>query len=133
MSRKRTIYLVFIIIVMILGIASRKYGIYLPKIISEYSGDILWALMVYLGFGFIFNRNSIRNVFIISIVFSYGIEISQLYQAPWINIIRDTTLGSLILGHGFLYSDLICYTIGILIGVLFEFIYYSSVLKKLKS
>ncbi|MGL5354414.1 MAG: DUF2809 domain-containing protein [Clostridium sp.] len=132
MRRKRIVYLVFVIIVMILGIASRKYGTYLPKIISEYSGDILWALMIYLGFGFLFNRNSIKNVALVALVFSYGIEISQLYQEQWINTIRDTTFGSLILGHGFLYSDLICYTIAILIGVLVENIYYKSYLNSVK-
>lgn len=131
MRRKRTVYLVFIILVMILGIASRKYGEYLPKFISEYSGDILWALMVYLGLGFLFNRNSIRNVALSALIFSYGIEISQLYQAYWINSIRDTTIGSLILGHGFLYSDLLCYTIGIIIGLVFEYVYYSSCSKKI--
>ncbi|WP_347030238.1 DUF2809 domain-containing protein, partial [Bacteroides intestinalis] len=45
-------------------------------------------------------------------LFSYCIEISQLYQADWANIVRSTTLGALIFGHGFLWSDMICYTVG---------------------
>ena len=61
---------------------------------------------------------------VFGIWFSYLIEISQLYQGEWINSIRDTTLGALILGHGFLFSDLICYTIGILIGVVIEYLYF---------
>ena len=124
MKRKRIIYMGLVIIVMILGIASRRYGSYLPNIISKYSGDTLWALMVYLGFGFLFNKAKIRNVALASMTFSYLIEISQLYQGEWINSIRDTTLGALILGHGFLFSDLICYTIGILIGVVIEYLYF---------
>ena len=60
MRRNRILYLVFIIIVMILGVASRKYGQYLPGIISKYSGDILWALMVYLGFGFLVSKVQIK-------------------------------------------------------------------------
>lgn len=124
MKRKRIIYIWLAIIVMILGIASRRYGIYLPNIISKYAGDTLWALMVYLGFGFLFNKSKIRNVALASMTVSYLIEISQLCQGEWINSIRDTTIGALILGHGFLISDLVCYTIGILIGVVFEYLYF---------
>ena len=124
MKRKRIIYMGLVIIVMILGIASRRYGSYLPNIISKYAGDTLWALMVYLGFGFLFNKSKIRNVALASMTVSYLIEISQLYQGEWINSIRDTTIGALILGHGFLISDLVCYTIGILIGVVFEYLYF---------
>lgn len=124
MKRKRIIYIGLMIIVMILGIASRSYGSYLHSLISKYAGDTLWALMVYLGFGFLFNKAKIRNLALASMTFSYLIEISQLYQGEWINSIRNTTLGALILGHGFLFSDLICYTIGILIGVVFEYLYF---------
>lgn len=124
MKRRRILYTVLIIMVMILGITSRRYGEYLPTLISKYAGDTLWALMVYLGFGFLFNKAKIKNVALASLTFSYLIEISQLYQGEWINSIRNTTLGALILGHGFLLSDLICYTIGILIGVVFEYLYF---------
>ena len=119
MRRNRVVYLILIIIVMILGLLSRKLD-NLPVIVSLYAGDILWALMVFLIIAFIFNKKS--TIFIISwaIIFSYSIEISQLYHAPWIDAIRNTTLGGLILGFGFLWSDLICYTIGIIIGIIIE-------------
>ena len=41
-----------------------------------------------------------------------------LYHAPWIDNLRQTTLGGLVLGFGFLWSDIFCYTIGIIIGVI---------------
>jgi Protein of unknown function (DUF2809) len=53
-------------------------------------------------------------------LFSVVIEISQLYHAPWIDSIRQTTLGGLILGYDFVASDLTCYALGIGLGVLFE-------------
>ena len=119
MKRNRLLYLILTIIVMVLGLLSRKIS-GLPKIIELYSGDILWALMVFLLFAFLFNKKS--TIFIISwaIIFSYSIEISQLYHAPWIDSIRNTTLGGLILGFGFLWSDLVCYTIGIIIGIIID-------------
>lgn len=51
--------------------------------------------------------------FMWSLMFSFGIEFSQLYQAEWINSIRATILGGLILGKGFLWIDLVRYTVGI--------------------
>ena len=104
---------------MILGLLSRKIS-GLPKIIELYSGDILWALMVFLIIAFIFNKKLTTFIISWAIIFSYSIEISQLYHAPWIDAIRNTALGGLILGFGFLWSDLICYTIGIIIGIIIE-------------
>ena len=123
MKRNRFIYFILMILTVALGLASRKYGAYLPEFVSKYVGDALWALMVYFGFGFLLNEKPIKIVFIAAIVFSFGIEISQLYQADWINEVRSTTIGALILGRGFLYSDLICYTFGALFGALLEYIY----------
>ena len=119
MRRNRLLYLILSIITIILGLLSRKVQ-GLPQIISSYSGDALWALMVFFLFSFLFNKKSTIFILVISIIFSYGIEISQLYHAPWIDSIRATTLGGLILGFGFLWSDLICYTVGIVIGAIID-------------
>jgi hypothetical protein len=43
-----------------------------------------------------------------------------LYHAPWIDSIRGTTLGGLILGYGYLWSDLACYAVGVGLGALME-------------
>lgn len=119
MRRNRILYLILTIITIILGLLSRKVQ-GLPQIISSYSGDALWALMVFFLFSFLFNKKSTIFILVISIIFSYGIEISQLYHAPWIDSIRATILGGLILGFGFLWSDLICYTVGIVIGAIID-------------
>ncbi|WP_291707246.1 DUF2809 domain-containing protein [Clostridium sp.] len=105
---------------MLLGLSSRKFISYLPSFLGKYAGDTLWATMVYFGFAFLFNKLTIKKVAIISLIFSYGIEISQLYQGEWINSIRNTLIGSLVLGHGFLFSDLICYTIGVFIAIIID-------------
>lgn len=56
----------------------------------------------------------------ISLVLAFAVEVSQLYHAPWIDGIRSTTLGGLVLGFGFLWSDLVCYLVGIAAGSLAE-------------
>jgi hypothetical protein len=52
--------------------------------------------------------------------FSVAVEISQLYHAPWIDSIRQSTIGGLILGFGFLWSDLACYALGVGLGVMID-------------
>ncbi len=39
---------------------------------------------------------------------------------PWIDSVRQTTIGGLILGFGFLWSDLACYAAGVGLGVVIE-------------
>jgi hypothetical protein len=55
-----------------------------------------------------------------SVMFSFGIEISQLYQSDWLNSFRNTLIGGLILGRGFLLIDLLRYSLGILISIVIE-------------
>ncbi|TAJ07949.1 DUF2809 domain-containing protein [Marinilabiliaceae bacterium JC017] len=118
MKRNRLTYLAFVITVILLGLATRQNGIRLPHIISEYGGDTLWGTMVYAGLAFLFTRKSCIRISLMALLFSYAIELSQLYHAPWIDAIRNTTLGGLILGFGFKWSDIVCYSIGIGLGVL---------------
>ena len=114
------IYTVIILAVMCLGLFSRKIYNYLPDIVNTYLGDALWAMMIYFAAALFFNRSTIGRIIAISLVFCYGIEFSQLYHEPWIDGIRATTLGGLALGYGFLWSDMVAYTIGVLSGALVD-------------
>jgi len=114
--RNRIIYSFAVLAVIILGLCSRKFAAGLPEWINTYLGDALWALMIYLIVAMLFKNKGIKIVAIISLLFCYTIELSQLYHAPWIDSIRSTTLGGLVLGFGFLWSDMIAYTIGIAMG-----------------
>lgn len=116
--KKRLNYLITTIVIMIMGLLSRKYMNIFPKSIAPFIGDMLWAMMVYFGLRFLNPKLKIITTLILAIIFSFSIEISQLYQADWINNIRSTTIGGLILGHGFLFEDLISYSIGIIIGAI---------------
>ncbi|EPY7703318.1 MULTISPECIES: ribosomal maturation YjgA family protein [Bacillus cereus group] len=121
-KRNRLLYAMFTILVIILGLSSRKFAFALPALLNDYLGDALWALMIFIGFGFLFPKIEMKKLAFISLIFCYGIEVSQLYHAEWIDSIRATTLGGLVLGYGFLWSDLVAYTIGVGVGFLFEFI-----------
>ena len=100
---------------LILGILSRK--------ISEiplFIGDVLYAILIYFGLRFLFIHLKTHKTFLLSLLFCFGIEISQLVQIDWLIAIRKTTLGHYILGEGFLWLDLICYVIGALLAFLID-------------
>ena len=120
MKRNRFVYALLVVIVILLGLASRRFASYLPEWNKLYLGDALWALMVFFIVAFLFARKSSLWVALTALAFSFSIEFSQLYHAPWIDAIRNTRLGGLVLGYGFLWSDLLCYTVGIGVGVMLE-------------
>ncbi|PEA78157.1 DUF2809 domain-containing protein [Bacillus wiedmannii] len=120
-KRNRLLYALFTIVIIILGLSSRKLAFALPHLLNAYLVDALWALMIFTGFGFLFPKIDTKKVAFISLLFCYGIEVSQLYHAEWIDSIRATTLGGLVLGYGFLWSDIVAYTIGVGIGMFCEF------------
>ena len=103
-----------------LGLASRRFGSMLPAFIAQYAGDTLWATAAYFGFALVFVRWSVARLAIAAATFALTIEVSQLYHAPWIDSIRATTLGGLILGFGFLWSDLVCYAVGVVIAAVLD-------------
>ena len=118
--RNRLLYLFLVIVVMILGLCTRRFSIYFPKWINLYLGDALWALMIFFLLGLLFRRRDTSWVAVKALLFSFSIEISQLHHAQWIDSLRKTRIGGLVLGYGFLWSDLVAYTIGIGFGLLIE-------------
>ncbi|WP_458119035.1 ribosomal maturation YjgA family protein [Paenibacillus sp. Z6-24] len=116
----RMLYLSAVILTILLGLASRRYEAVLPGWIAAHAGDALWAAMIYWGLRLLTWPRRPFLAAIGALLFSYFIECSQLYQAEWINRIRDTTLGALILGHGFLFADLWRYTAGVCIALVLD-------------
>ncbi|WP_088325628.1 DUF2809 domain-containing protein [Bacillus subtilis] len=113
MKRNRWIYAVFTILIIGLGLGSRAFSSVLPDTLNTYLGDSLWTAMIFTGCGFLFRKLKTMITGIISLSFCFVIEFSQLYHAEWIDQIRNTSLGELVLGYGFLWSDIEAYTIGI--------------------
>ena len=113
----RCLYLGAAVIVGALGLASRRFGPYLPVFVSTYAGDTLWALALFLLLGVAWPGASTRVRGTMALAASYAVEVSQLYHAPWIDAIRSTRVGGLVLGFGLLWSDLVCYTVGVALGV----------------
>lgn len=115
MLKSRIAWFTIICITIVLGLASRHF-----KIIPLFVGDILWATMVYFTVRFLFINKPVSFIATISLLFSFAIEFSQLYKAPWIDNIRPTLFGRLVLGATFNWGDMVCYAVGVGIGVLVD-------------
>jgi len=121
-SRNRVVLAFSILAIILLGLASRKYSFLFPVVFGKYPGDVLWSLMVYFIFAFFKPSASSARLAIYTLLTSYLDEFSQLIQLPWLNLIRHTTLGHLILGTGFSWYDIFSYTIGVIISLLLDYI-----------
>ena len=112
--RSRPLYAVLILLTVAAGLASRSsLAAQLPAFVAIYAGDTLWALTLFLVLGFSFPRTGPGLLAIVALTLAFFVEFSQLYQARWINAVRDSRVGALVLGRGFLWSDLICYAAGV--------------------
>ena len=96
------------VLIIILGLLSRKVA-FLPAAL----GDALWASTVFLAWGIVFPRLSGKWLALLALVSSWLVEFSQLLTWDWLVELRATTIGHLLLGQGFLVSDLIAYALGI--------------------
>jgi hypothetical protein len=114
--RSRVVYGLVLIAVIAAGLGSRVFGASLPAFVATYAGDTLYATMVFVGLAILRPRWPTGRLVGIALALSVAIEISQLYHAPWIDALRKTTPGALVLGYGFLWSDLACYVAGVLLG-----------------
>lgn len=114
--RSRALYLALTLAVVALGLASRRYRPALPPFVGAYAGDALWAAMVFLLAAAAWNRARTTVLAAGALLFAFGIEAGQLYHAPWIDAVRATRAGALVLGHDFVWSDLLCYAVGVVLA-----------------
>ena len=119
-TRNRVLYAVLAVAVVAAGLLWRSHFMPLPPVMLKYGGDALWALMVFVGFGFLLPRASTLAVALLALSFCWVIEFSQLYHGPWIDAVRASVPGRLVLGSTFNWPDLVAYALGIGIGAWME-------------
>lgn len=104
----RICYLSGTVVLIALGLLSRRV-----KFVPAACGDALWAMMVYCCFRIVLIRKPMIISAVAALITSFAIEFSQMLTPDWLVKIRSTFLGHMLLGQGFLWSDLLAYTIGI--------------------
>ena len=114
-KRTRWLYALLIIVSICTGLMSRMSWI--PTSLFPYLGDIFYATMFFFIIAFLFPNKSTLFIGITSLAICISIEFSQLSNASWLEYFRSHTLGRLVLGRGFLWSDIVCYVIGTSLGI----------------
>jgi hypothetical protein len=121
MKRDLKVYIPIVIFIIALGLPLRIVPHYFPDWAILYAGDFLWATAVYFLYCLLFRLNK-KNAVIASLLTAYAIEFSQLFQPGWLEQLRSIKIFSLILGIGFLWSDLIAYTLGIVVAATIDWL-----------
>ena len=121
MQSGRFQYFLLTIFIVFLGVGSRKTNLF-----PFFIGDILYAILIYFGMRFLFINWKLQSIFALSVSFCFLIEISQLLQFDWLISLRKTTFGKYVLGQGFIWLDLICYTLGSTLAYFTDNLWFSS-------
>jgi hypothetical protein len=119
--RHRLLFLINIFAIVPLGYIVRFSHI-LPEFISDAAGGIAYELFWILLVLTLFPRANIRLTVISVCLTTCTIEFLQLCQPPWLQAIRTTLLGRLLLGSTFSWLDFPPYFIGSSLGLLW--VYY---------
>ena len=108
--------------VIAVGLAVRSERFAAPAVVVKVLGDALWAAMIYLFAGLLLPRMPLQRVAVLALTYSCATEFSQLYHAPWIDSIRRTLPGRLLLGTTFAWSDMLSYLGGVGVAAAIEWI-----------
>ena len=110
--KKRITFVALALIAIPIGLASRQDELRLPAFITEHAGDAIWTALVYCCISACSPNSKVITMISLTLGFAFCVEFSQLYHAPWLDSIRDTTLGGLVLGEQFIWVDLLRYLAG---------------------
>jgi hypothetical protein len=110
--KRKIIYCVLFVFFTWLALATRNHKDWFHPFIIEFGGDTIWAGMFLFFLRIFFTQYSLWKLAVINFLLGVADETLQLYHAPWIESIRQTRIGGLMLGFGFLWSDIICYAVG---------------------
>ncbi len=119
-ARKRVVLATVAIVLTGVALDTRAHPVRYPTIIANYAGDTLWAMCLMLMARVVWPAGNLAVCVFKMAVFCLLIELSQLYQAVWLDRIRHTLPGSLLLGFQFAWSDLVCYAMGLGLAVVVD-------------
>lgn len=120
LSFQRGSYTAAAVAVVASGLLLRSSVLQAPPFLKKYGADALWALLVFLLIRFLGPRWKISRSAGVAVAISAGVEVSQLYHAPWIDALRATRLGALVLGSVFNWPDFPAYATGIAVGAVLD-------------
>src|SRR5450432_25698 len=99
LKKRRLLYFLLFILIIPIGLSTRKEPQWYFSLIANYGGNVFWSTMFFFIFRFLWSAGAV-----------------------WIDKIRATFLGSMLLGNTFLWSDILCYMVGTVLGWLISLI-----------
>ena len=91
--------------------------------LRAYFGDVLVVILIYT---FILTFLDIKNKMLLNIgvfLFACVIEFAQYFHfAEWFGL-KDNTIAMIVLGNSFSWIDILCYALGCLLVLIFNFIF----------
>jgi len=108
-----TVFVLLLIIELLIG------AYFHDVLVRPYGGDLLVVILIY-SFIKSFIDAPIMTTAIGVLLFSYAVEISQYFHLAKVLGLQHSRVALLILGTIFSFSDLLCYTLGILLVLLTE-------------
>jgi len=100
-----------------IGLAVHLGGGALPSALRDKLGDALWAAMILCWLSALLPFVALGMRALAAFAICSAVELSQLLQAPWLDAIRATRIGHLVLGSGFDARDLFAYAGGVVCAV----------------
>lgn len=119
-ARPRWRSFLMLLVVIALGLASRRFSNVLPGLLAESSGDALWTVALYLALAFIWPTAAPLRLVCLAIGISFAVETSQLISFAWLNRLREIPPVRWLLGTDFVWVDFPRYTVGGLLAVVLD-------------
>jgi hypothetical protein len=110
-----------LVVIVTVGLLSRRFP--LPGVFEEHTGDALYATAAFCLFALLAPAAGGAWLAAVAFGFAAAIELSQLLTWPWLQQLRATRGGALLLGQGFVAADFPAYAIGALLGLCLDRIF----------
>ena len=120
MTRRRLVFAGLAVVTVGAGLFVHLHGSGLGHAARDVLGDALWAMMIAWLLGAAAPRTSLATRSAMAYGVCVAVELSQLYRGAWLDRLRDSMLGHLVLGSGFDARDLAAYAAGVAIATALE-------------
>lgn len=95
-------------------------GLYVrDSIIRPYGGDFLVVILMYC-FVKSFARLTVKTAALAVLLLAYAVEVSQYFKLTVQLGLKNSTLANMLLGNSFSWTDMLAYTLGIMVVIAIE-------------
>ena len=124
-TRSRIVSCLVVLVVIPIGLFARAHRAgadpaTLLGFLSVYTGDTLWPIMFYFMAKFCSPQSRIISLLVFVLGLTLTLEFGQLVRSPTLDWLRKQPGIGFVLGSTFIWSDVICCTVGAAIAVAFD-------------